>query len=112
MKLSSLLRQERRWIRQIPPRQGNFIGGSRSSCSSVRCTRRHLFRPSTLKERIKIVTTHTVIAQFNEHVTMINQMLAAVEQRHREADSPASQGQFQAGIAIGLLIAELESDAR
>jgi len=43
---------------------------------------------------------------------MINQMLAAVEQRHREADSPASQGQFQAGIAIGLLIAELESDAR
>lgn len=43
---------------------------------------------------------------------MINQMLAIVEQRHREAGIPASNDQCQAITNIGLLLAELEADAR
>ena len=58
------------------------------------------------------MTTHTCREQFTERASLIDQMLTAVEQRHHETPGPASDEESRAVNAIGVLIAELESDGR
>lgn len=58
------------------------------------------------------MTTHSIIEQFNERTTLIDQMLTAVEQQHHETNGSARNDEFQTVNAVGLLLVELESDAK
>jgi len=68
--------------------------------------------PRYTKERIHTLNISTLTEQFDERIAIVQELLTAVEQQRREITGPASNEEFQTISAIGLLIAELESDAR
>lgn len=58
------------------------------------------------------MTNPTRIEQFNQRMSLIGQMLTTVEHQRHETNGSAWDSSFQAIAPIGLLIDELETDAR
>lgn len=74
--------------------------------------RSYIVRHRYTKERIRTLNISTLTEQFDERITIVRELLTAVEQQRRETNGPASNDAFQTVNAIGLLITELEYDAR